>query len=234
MTSALVWTAITMTWSQTGISTIYQDYKAAIQIRVGMSNPAKDITHLQTHSERLSANNAPVSAYKQGMILLSVIPDEWDQVAAYYVQTCTSVANVSFDVIHKAMLAKFDRSGGSCPDQTHVADKISAIKQKGKPPHFSKQKGADSSSATNEAGPSSSKKRHEHKKGKKAQGNSHHQSHFTSTAMVVDRIVNVKQQAMVSHPMIALQPSRAGPSMRVSPLSSLPRPLPVKQASQVC
>ena len=49
ITSALVWTAITTTWSQTGISAIYQDYKAAIRIRVGMSNPAKDITSLQTH-----------------------------------------------------------------------------------------------------------------------------------------------------------------------------------------
>ena len=29
-TSALVWTAITTTWSRTGISAIYQDYKAAI------------------------------------------------------------------------------------------------------------------------------------------------------------------------------------------------------------
>ena len=68
-------------WSQTGISAIYQDYKATIQIRVGMSNPAKDITRLQTHFECLSANNAPVSAYKQGMILLSAIPDEWDHIA---------------------------------------------------------------------------------------------------------------------------------------------------------
>ena len=64
-----------------------------------MSNPAKDITHLQTHFERLSANNVPVSAYEQGMILLSAIPDEWDYIAAYYVQTCTSVVNVSFNVI---------------------------------------------------------------------------------------------------------------------------------------
>ena len=44
--SALVWTATTTTWSRTGISAIYQDYKAAIWIRVGMSNPAKDITRL--------------------------------------------------------------------------------------------------------------------------------------------------------------------------------------------
>ena len=98
-TSALVWTTITMTWSHTGISAIYQDYKAAIRIRVGMSNPAKDITRLQTHFERLLANNAPVSAYKQRMILLSAISDEWDHVAAYYMQTCMSVANMSFDAI---------------------------------------------------------------------------------------------------------------------------------------
>ena len=203
-TSALVWTAITTTWSQTGISAIYQDYKATIQIRVGMSNPAKDITRLQTHFERLSANNAPVSAYEQGMILLSAIPDEWDHVAAYYMQTCTSVANMLFDAIHKAILAEFNHSNGSRPDQTHAADKISAIKWKGKPPHFSKQKGADSSSATNDAGPSSLKKRHEHKKGKKPQGNSHHQSHFASTAMMVNRTADAQQRAMVSHPTIAL------------------------------
>ena len=210
-TSALVWTAITITWSRTGISAIYQDYKAAIRIRVGMSNPAKDITRLQTHFERLSANNAPVSAYEQGMILLSAIPDEWDHVAAYYVQTCTSVANVSFNAIRKAILAEFDRSGGSHPDQTHVTDKISAIKQKGKAPKFSKQKGADSLSANNDDGPSSSKKRRGRKMAKKA--NSHHQSHVASMAMVVDELAKVQLPATVSRPMIALQPSWAGPSI---------------------
>ena len=133
-----------------------------------MSNPAKDITHLQTHFERLSENNAPVSAYKQGMILLSAIPDKWDHVAAYYMQTCTSVANMLFNAIRKVILAEFNHSSESCPDQSHVMDKISAIKWKGKPPHFSKQQGADSSSANNDAGPSSSKKRCECKKGKKA------------------------------------------------------------------
>ena len=79
----------------------------------------------------------PVSAYEQGMILLSAIPDKWDHVAAYYVQTCTSVANMSFDAICKAILAEFDCSGGSHPDQSHVADKISAIKRKGKCYDFS-------------------------------------------------------------------------------------------------
>ena len=205
VTSAMVWTAITTTWSKTGISAIYQDYKAAIRIRVGTSNPAKDITRLQTHFERLAANNAPVSAYEQGIILLSAIPDEWDHVAAYYVQTCPAVANVSFDAIRKAVLAEFDRSGGSRTDQTHVADKITAIKRKGKPPHFSKQKGANNSPPANaDGGPSSSKRRRDRaNRGKKPQGDSHHHTHFAST---------VEVSGPAARPMIALQPSRAGPS----------------------
>ena len=208
-TSALVWTAITTTWSRTGISAVHQDYKAAIQIRIGTSNPAKDIMRLQTHFEHLAANNAPISAFEQGMMLLSVIPDEWDHVAAYYVQTCPAVVNVSFDNIWKAILAEFDRSGGSRNDQTHVADKISAIKRKGKPPHFSKQKGANRSPANDEAGPSSSKWRRDCKgQGNKPPGASHHQSHVAS--MAVDGPVAVQRQAADSCPMIALQPSRAG------------------------
>ena len=201
-----------MTWSRTGISAIYQDYKAAIRVRIGMSNPAKDITRLQTHFECLSANNAPVSAYEQGMILLSAIPDEWDHVAAYYMQTCTAVANVSFDAIRKAILAEFDCSGGSRTDQTHVADKITAIKRKGKPPHFSKQKGANNDSpADNQAGPSSSKCwRDQQGHGKRPQGDSHHHSHFASLA--VEGPATAQQQAVDIRPMIALQPSQAGPS----------------------
>ena len=50
----------------------------------------------------------------------------------------TNNSNVLFDAIRKVILAEFNHSGESCPDQSHVMDKISAIKWKGKPPHFSK------------------------------------------------------------------------------------------------
>ena len=56
------------------------------------------------------------------MILLSAIPDEWDHVAAYYMQTCTSVANMLFDVIRKAILAEFDHSSGSRPEGCYPSE----------------------------------------------------------------------------------------------------------------
>ena len=170
------------------------------------------------------------------MILLSAIPDEWDHVAAYYMQTCTAVANVSFDAIRKAILAEFDRSGGSCNDQTHVADKITAIKRKGKPPNFSKQKGANNNSPANdEAGPSSSKRQRDRKgHGKKPQGDSHHHSHFAS--MAVEGPAAAQWQAADICPMIALQPSQAGPStmtiVSFKPQGILYESKPLRQSAQ--
>ena len=75
---------------------VYQDFKAAMRCRVLSGNPAKDITKLFTHLERLWANQVVIPDYVQGMTLLNAIPDEWDHVAAYYVQTMQTVANVNF------------------------------------------------------------------------------------------------------------------------------------------
>ena len=58
--------------------------------------------------------------YVQGMMLLNAIPDDWDHVAAYYVQTTTAIANVSFTAIRTAILAEHDRLGGTRQNQSHI------------------------------------------------------------------------------------------------------------------
>ena len=183
-TSHATWTNIQNTFARTGVSAVYQDFKAAMRCRVSRGNPAKDITKLFTHLERLRANQVVIPDYVQGMMLLNAIPDEWDHVAAYYVQTTQAVANVNFVNIRTAILAEFDRSGGSRPDQTHIADKISAVKRKGKSPQFSKQQKTNSyDPASTEAGPSNQKqsRRNRPKRGSKPQGDSsHHHSHLAS------------------------------------------------------
>jgi hypothetical protein len=116
------------------------------------------------------------------MMLLNAIPDDWDHVAAYYVQTTTAIANVAFATIRTAILAEHDRLGGTKQNQSHIADKISAVKRKGKSPKYSNQRQTDYEPASNEAGPSSSKKRRGKGKGKgkaPGQGSNHH-SHLAS------------------------------------------------------
>ena len=197
-TSAATWTALTTAFTHTGVSAVYQDFKAAMRVRIGTSNPAKDITRLTTHLERLHANNVVIPDYVQGMMLLNAIPDEWDHIAAYYVQTTNAVANVAIAAIRTAILAEHDRLGGTKQNQSHIADKISAVKRKGKSPKFSSQRNTDYEPASNEAGPSSSKKRRSRGgrgKGKQpVQGQgSHHHSHLASWLKMNKELNNCPQ-----------------------------------------
>ena len=128
-------------------------------MRVGTSNPAKDITRLSTHLEHLWANQVVIPDYVQGMMLLNAIPDEWDHVTAYYMQTMQAVANVTFATIRTAIMAEHDCLGGTKQNQSHITDKLSVVKRKGKSPKFSNQQNTDYEPASNEAGPSSSKRR---------------------------------------------------------------------------
>ena len=156
-------------------------------MRVGTGNPARDITRLSTHLECLRANQVVIPNYVQGMMLLNVIPDEWDHVAAYYMQTMQAVVNVTFTAIHTAIMAEHDRLGGTKQNQSHIADKLSAVKRKGKSPKLSNQQNTDYEPASNEASPSSSKRRLGRNGNKNGRGKvpgqgqgSHHHSHLAS------------------------------------------------------
>lgn len=223
-TSAATWTALTTAFARTGVSAVYQDFKAAMQVKIGTNNPAKDITRLTTHLEHLRVNNVVIPDYVQGMMLLNAIPNEWDHVAAYYVQTTNAIANIAIAAICTAILAEHDRLGGTKQNQSHITDKISAVKRKGKSPKFSNQRNTDYEPASNEAGPSSSKKRRS--RGGKGKGRqpsqsqgSHHHSHLASRLEMNEgpnkdpQSWSAKLQAQrAERPQIALQPSRAGPS----------------------
>ena len=102
-TAALTWTALNTQFAQTGVAAVYQDFKAAMRYKLGTLNPAKDITKLYTHLKRLRANQVVIPDYVQGMMLLNAIPEEWDHVATYYVQTTNAVTNVTFAAIRTAI-----------------------------------------------------------------------------------------------------------------------------------
>src|SRR5271169_2459256 len=78
-----------------------------------------------------------LSDYLQGMILLRAIPKEWDNVASMYCNGMT-MSNVTFVSVHNAIVAEFER--WAKPSQVaHFADRISAVKRKGKSPSFKEQ-----------------------------------------------------------------------------------------------
>ena len=184
-TAAQTWTNPQTQFMSGGISSIYQNFKATMAMKIGTSNPAKDMTTLYTYLEHLRANQVVIPEYIQGMMLLNVVPNKWDHVVAYYVQQQQMVNTITFTAIQTAILAEFEHSGGNHNHQSHTADKISVVKRKGKSPNFQKKKAtADNDyTAEQEAGPSQQKKCHANhcsKKGKGGGGNSHQHSQLAN------------------------------------------------------
>ena len=62
-TAAQTWTNLQMQFASGDISLIYQDFKAAMAMKIGTSNPAKDMTFLYTYLECLRANQVVIPEY---------------------------------------------------------------------------------------------------------------------------------------------------------------------------
>ena len=65
-TLVLTWTALQTAFAWTGVSAVYLDFKAAMRVRVGSGNPAKDITRLSSHLEHLRANQVVIPTTFRG------------------------------------------------------------------------------------------------------------------------------------------------------------------------
>ena len=95
-TAAMTWTNLQMQFVSGGISSIYQDFKAAMAMKIGTSNSAKNMMNLYTYLKHLWANQMVIPEYIQGMMLLNAIPNKWDHVVAYYVQQQQMVNSITF------------------------------------------------------------------------------------------------------------------------------------------
>jgi hypothetical protein len=105
-------------------------------------NPEIWIQKIWTILECLGANGCVLSNYLQGMLLLKVIPKEWDTIVQLYCNGM-QMANVTFDGVQDTIMAEFERI--ACPAQlAHQADKISAVKRKGQSPCFKEQRKTNS------------------------------------------------------------------------------------------
>ena len=72
------------------------------------------------------------------MLLLSAIPQEWDHIASMYCKDMTR-QRATFEGVCSAIMAEYERI--ACPSQlAHTANRLSAVKRKGKSPQFKEQR----------------------------------------------------------------------------------------------
>ena len=149
------------------------------------------------------ASGVTLSGYILGMLLLGALPSKWDHIAAIYLQGKTAHTGIDYTEVRNAIIAEYDRTGSVGGQQQH-AHKISAVKRKGEHPSFSQQRSYSNTPKARDEGRAPSNK----KKPKKSKGKGK-QAHFVEH---VPAPTPFSLAASAVCPMIALQPSRAGPS----------------------
>ena len=201
---AATWTALSTAFGATGVSHLFGDFKAVTQFCFsGTQHPAAEISRFNTHNQRLVASGVTLNGYIFGMLLLEALPSKWDHVAAIYLQGKTAHTAIDYTEVRNAIIVEFDRTGTS-PGQQQHAHKISAVKRKGDHPLFSQQRSNTNAPKTRNDGQGSSNK----KKPKKSKGKGK-QAHFVESEPAPTPF---SLAASAVRLMIALQPSRAGPS----------------------
>ena len=168
-----------------------------------MQHPVAEISRFNTHNQRLVASGVTLSGYIFGMLLLGALPSKWDHVASIYLQGKTAHTNIDYTEVRNAIIAEYDRTGTVGGQQQHM-HKISVVKRKGDHPSFSQQRSNTNAPKARDDGRASSNK----KKPKKSKGKGK-QAHFVEHEPAPTPF---SLTASAVCPMIALQPSRAGPS----------------------
>ena len=136
-TAALSWTALDNAFGQPGIATIYADLQAALHVKIlGGQNPQVEMQWLLTLFERLHVNGMQISDPIQGMMMLCALPGKWDNIAMVYLQGVNVLANVTFAMVRDAIMAEYERTARP---SALAAQRVSAVKCKGKSPQFREQ-----------------------------------------------------------------------------------------------
>jgi len=76
-----VWTAFHTAFSTTGPSAIFTEFKNAISKKISMADPTLDIMEMNENFQCLMAATIVIAEVMQAMILLNVMPKEYDGVA---------------------------------------------------------------------------------------------------------------------------------------------------------
>ena len=144
-----MWRNIEDSYGKPGAALIFTDFKALNVFRLSGSNLAPEIRKMVTLLERLCANLCQFLEFVQTMILLNALPQKWDHLASVYIQE-TKVENFSLVSLREQIIGKWERSNAGRASTS--ANKLSAVKWKGKSPRFDSQKQKTDNNKTEDKG----------------------------------------------------------------------------------
>ena len=155
-------------------------------------NPQVEIQHIWTLLERIRTAGMNLDNYLQVMLLLSAIPKEWDCIASMYCKDMTR-QQASFDGVRTAIMAEYEQIAH--PSQlAHTANRLSAVKWKGKSPQLKEQKGNSAPKPSADDAPSgSSNKKQKWRGGQKEKAQRAHL--IVSSAFLYAKVTSLPMQS---------------------------------------
>ena len=196
-TASELWEVLEETYGKPGISAIYSEFKAALELTVpSTAHPATMLDKFQAHFERLSQAKVQIPSFAQAMILLSKLPPSMDNIAQL-MNAIDDVKELKVEIIRRQVILHWEQRNGRKGNTSNGANanKLSAIKRKQPDPPFQQQQQRQngSSSAQNKG-----KGKHRGKRGgsrrnqnDNSDGNTHHQghAHIVSVATLGDHVI---------------------------------------------
>jgi len=98
LTAKAIWEVLHAAFGTTSPSAIFTDFKNAISKKISTANPTLDIMEMNESFQCLTAATIVISEVVQAMILLNVMPKEYNRVAQTTLQT-TEQSKLTFNYI---------------------------------------------------------------------------------------------------------------------------------------
>ena len=151
-----------------------------------------EIQRIWTLLERIRIAGMNLDNYLQAMLLLSAIPQEWDRIASMYCKDMTR-QQATFNGVHTAIMAEYEQIAH--PSQlAHTANRLSAVKRKGKSPQFTEQRHYSAPKPSADDAPSgSSNKKQKQRGGQKEKAQ--RANLIVSSAFVPTSVLNRMQES---------------------------------------
>ena len=201
VTAQETWESLENTFGVSHFTTDFRLLQEVMKAKLHVGqNPQVEIQRIWTLLERIRVAGMNLDNYLQAMLLLSAIPQEWDRITSMYCKDMTR-QQATFEGVCAAIMAEYEQIAR--PSQlAHAANRLSAVKRKGKSPQFKEQKCNSAPKPLADDAPSRSsnkkQKRRGGQKGKAQRANLIVSSAFVPTS-VLNRMQEFHHHALTSH-----------------------------------
>ncbi|EJF55580.1 hypothetical protein DICSQDRAFT_73410, partial [Dichomitus squalens LYAD-421 SS1] len=134
-----IWDYLETTYGKSGVPAIYQDFRAALALTVlADSNPVPNLDKFEAYFHRLETNKFIVADHVKGMMLIAKLSSNMGLMIQLYITglkpatSKTAIKAITLARIHQQVVLHWEQHQGHQGQLCTSANKLSAVKRKGR------------------------------------------------------------------------------------------------------